>query len=90
MPDIYFGHSSGQIANNDLRGIGAGFWRPSNATGIADDEAIHLNPPGASGLARCGRKLAKVMHREDIADVTCNQCLRLEAHRVTWAASGHG
>ena len=48
--------------------------------------AIHINPPGASGLTRCGRKLAAVMHREDIHDVTCNQCLRLEKREVSVAS----
>lgn len=42
-------------------------------------KAVHWNPPGASGKTRCGRPLARHDHREDAADVTCNNCLRLIA-----------
>lgn len=40
---------------------------------------IHLNPPGASGRARCGVRLVRVEHRPDVNDVTCNTCIRLDA-----------
>ena len=33
----YYGNSSGTISTGTLRGLKAGLWRPSNATGIADD-----------------------------------------------------
>lgn len=40
---------------------------------------VHLNPPGDSGRARCGVRLARVEHRADVSDVTCNTCRRLDA-----------
>lgn len=40
---------------------------------------VHLNPPGASGRTRCGVRLARVEHRADVDDVTCNTCIRLDA-----------
>lgn len=42
-------------------------------------KTIHLNPPGASGRARCGVRLARVEHRPDVNDCTCNTCIRLDA-----------
>jgi hypothetical protein len=40
---------------------------------------VHLNPPGSSLRARCGVRLARVEHRPDINDCSCNTCIRLDA-----------
>lgn len=39
--------------------------------------AIHYNPPGSDTRTPCGRPLRRVEHRPDLADVTCNSCLRI-------------
>ena len=43
------------------------------------EKAVHFNPPGASGLTRCGRVLKDVQHSENPAHVDCANCLRLIA-----------
>lgn len=44
-------------------------------------KTLHFNPPGVRYLnkTRCGRILRMVEWRLDIADITCNRCLQLNA-----------
>jgi hypothetical protein len=40
---------------------------------------IHLNPVNTKNKTRCGRTLGRyVSWRTDIADVTCNNCIKLD------------
>lgn len=62
----YFGNSSGEITTGSLRNKGAGFWRPSNATGLADDWRLCGDVNGATGAVTVATWSDTTLGTEDI------------------------
>lgn len=45
-------------------------------------KTLHYNPPTQGYFTRCGiRFKERIEWRKDLADVTCNNCIRLETQK---------